>query len=93
MTRATEELVYRNWLNRLSRQLGYYLNPDDPDYDYRSFYSDWRQGKTSGGIDPESGEWHFPSTYKNVTHPTYKEGMKFRYMFEPSTKEELRRRF
>ena len=77
-----EELSFQAWYRQLAKKMNIDPNPDDPrhHYDYRGFFKDWLEGKASMvedeskpsmGIDLESGELHFPSEYKEITHPTY----------------------
>ena len=66
-----EKPIFLDWIRTLSQQLGRPLDPDDPTYDYRGFWRSQLLGGRGMGLDPSSGQMHFPDTFKTPDHPTF----------------------
>ena len=66
-----ERRAFDQWIDAMSAKLGWRLNPDDPTYDYRGFWRSQQLGGRGMGLDPGSGEMHFPDTFKTPEHPTF----------------------
>jgi hypothetical protein len=67
---AADERAFLAWFTQMRAQLGRDLDPNDPGYDMRGFWRAMRLGGAGMGVDPSSGELHFPDTFKTPQHPT-----------------------
>jgi hypothetical protein len=69
-----EEARFRRWYAAWATRLGIDPNPDHPahQYDYRGAF----KAGAEPGFDPDSGELHWPSQWKDEGHPTrFKNGI------------------
>jgi hypothetical protein len=65
-----QEQAFQLWFRQMRDQLGRDLDPEDPTYDMRGFWQQLQMGGQGTGLDPGSGEIHFPDTFKTPQHPT-----------------------
>jgi hypothetical protein len=65
-----QERAFMAWFVQMRDQLGRDLDPNDPTYDMRGFWQALQMGAAGMGVDPGSGEMHFPDTFKTPLHPT-----------------------
>jgi hypothetical protein len=65
-----QERNFQIWFTQMKSDLGRDLDPDDPTYDMRGFWRAMQLGAPGPQLDPNSGEIHFPDTFKTPLHPT-----------------------
>lgn len=65
-----DEAAFQQWFAQIRDRLGRDLDAEDPGYDYRGLWHSMRLGGRGPGMDPSSGEIHFPDTFKTPQHPT-----------------------
>ena len=73
-----EEEQFKKWYERFSEAQRIDKNPDDPRhfYDYRGYWKAMKEGRSHGGIDEASGEYHLPDEFKIGGHPTHPDKIK-----------------